>query len=131
MKSLLVYFALLCAATSLSAQESWSYTDIHFNTVVLQHPEALPSRLDTAFFKSEVKGRHFGDATQQWRITIEAVKRRKSRFVYELKIYKFPEGGGIEAMLCHQNPYSYLLVTRKDEKGKLVLDKVQFLYGEI
>jgi hypothetical protein len=118
-----------------TTNSNFSYTDIYGNNIIVLNEDKLPYQLDTTFFKLNLTGLYFDstltEKTLRYDYTLSHIKRTKEKNEVEFTLTINPHNKEIEEVLKHLGGPSHYKMTLKKENNKLLIDKVEFMYGEI
>jgi hypothetical protein len=118
-----------------TTNNNFSYTDIYGNNITVLNEDKLPYQLDTTFFKLNLTGLYFDstltEKTLRYDYTLSDIKRTKEKNEVEFTLTINPHNKEIEDVLKHLGGPSHYKMTLKKENNKLLIDKVEFMYGEI
>ncbi len=118
-----------------SKSSSFSYVNIYGDTLVIVDFDKISSKLDTTFFKTNIIGLHFDTTLSQKTIRytyfISDIKRTKKKTEFKFSLRITPHTSDIQEILKHLGGPSHYRMTLKKENGVTVIDKIEFINGEI
>ena len=125
----------VCSVWAQSANSDFYFTDIYGNNIKITNVDKLPSKLDTAFLKSNLTGLHFNKTLNEkalrYDYIISDITRTKNRYKFEIDVIIIPHTKEIEEILKYLGGRSHYRMTLKRINKLLRIDNVVLMYGEV
>ncbi|MGE5428286.1 MAG: hypothetical protein ACM3O8_10355 [Methylococcaceae bacterium] len=118
-----------------TTQPSFSFVDLYGDTLTITNVNRLPRPLDSTFFKTNLTGLHFDTTLTHKNIRYDYIlldikgAKKKNEFEFALRIVSHSREA--EDLIKYLGGPSHYRMTIKKVDGRLVIDTIEFLYGEV
>ena len=115
--------------------KNFSFVDSYGDSLTITNADKLPPPLDTTFFKTNLTSSYFDTAliqkTSRYDYILSDIKRTKKKNEFEFVLRVVPHSKNIEEILNFLGGFSHYRMTLKKVNSRLLIDSIEFLYGEI